>query len=159
MPDVVCSLTAPAPQMIPPGGGYTLVRFPFDTAESYDPVDMHPIAQPDGVIAAYSDPRAALIWPAHNAWGRLDAMLQRDAGDYTEVRDQFVRDPLGLVSGPNTTCTEDRPLTPGGQYLAKSWPLFAHPGTPLAVAVRHNGSRAARLVFAELKLSYRLDPV
>ncbi len=160
MPDFVCSLTAPDPQLIPVGGAaYTVVRFPFGSpAESFDPLDMHPAAQPDGVITSYIDPRAGLIWPTHDAWARLDAMLQWDAGDYTELRDQFVRDPLSFTpAGPDTTCTQDRPPTPGGQYVAKSWPLFVHPGTPLAVAVRHNASRPVKLLFAEFKLSYRRD--
>lgn len=159
MPDFVCSLTAPDPQTIPVSSSYTVVRFPFGVAESYDPWDMHPPIQPDGTAVSFADPRSGLIWPAHDAWARLDAMLQWEEGPYTEVRDQFVRDPLALTPyGPDSTCTEDRAITPGGQYLAKSWALFIHPGVPLAVAVRHNASKPVRLLFAELKLSYHLDP-
>ncbi len=159
MPDIVCSLTAPQPQTIPPGGSYVLVRFPFDGAESFDPADMHPVVQPDGTTATYDSPRSALIWPAHTAWGRLDAMLHWEESDYTEVRDQFVRDPLRLTTyGPDSTCTQDRAVTPGGQYLTKTWGLFVHPAIPLAVAVRHNAPRPVKLTFAEFKLSYRIDP-
>ncbi|MDH2425791.1 hypothetical protein [Sphaerisporangium sp. TRM90804] len=158
MPDVVCSLTVPDPQTIPPGGSaYVVVRFPFGVAESYDPFDMHPPVQPDGSTVSFADPRSGLIWPAHHAWGRLDAMLHWDDGDYTEVRDRFVRDPLGMFGPPDSTCTQDHPATGGGQYLAKSWALFVHPGVPLGLAVRHNCSRPLRLTFAEFKLSYRLD--
>ncbi len=161
MPDVVCSLTASEPQTIPPGGAvYTVVRFPYGAIESWDPEDMHPVIQPDGTPTSFADVRSGLIWPAHTAYARLDAMLQWEEGAYTELRDQFVRDPFGQTpDGPDTTCTQDRPPTPGGQYIAKSWSLFVHPGTPLAVAVRHNASRPVRLLFAEFKLSYRLDPV
>ncbi len=160
MPDIVCSLTAPDPQLVPAGGAaYTVVRFPFSgPAESYDPLDMHPAAQPDGVITSYSDPRAGLIWPAHQAWARLDAMIQWEDGPYTETRDRFVRDPLGLAGPPDSTCTQDRPATPGGQYSAKSWAIFVRPGVPLALAVRHNCARALRITFAEFKVSYHLDP-
>lgn len=154
MPDFVCSLKVDQPQPIPPGGSYTLVRFPYGTAENHDPEDMHPIVQPDGVASAYPDPRSGLVWPAHDAWARLDAMLQWKEGDYTEIRDQFTRDPLNLSTGPDTTCTQDRPPTPGGQYIAKNWAIFVHPGTPIALAVRHNSASPVQLLLAEFKLSY-----
>lgn len=158
MPTYVCSLKMDQPQSIPAGSGYTIVRFPFD--ESYDPHDMHPQVQPDtGQAVDYASPRAGLIWPAHDAWARLDALLYWEAGDYDEVRDRFVRDPLDLSTGYDSTCTEDRQATVGGQFNAKSWPMFVHPGTPLAVLVRHNAPVAVRLMLAELKLSYHLDPV
>lgn len=159
MPDLVCSLKTAAPQTIPAGASYTLVRFPFEagTGESYDPADMHPTLQPDGVTVTSADSRAGLIWPAHTAWARLDAMLQWEAGDYTEVRDRFTRDPLELFGPADSTCTEDHAVTPGGQYIAKSWAMFVHPGTPVALAVRHNAAAGVRLMLAEFKLSYRLD--
>ncbi len=70
-----------------------------------------------------------------------------------------VGDPLALTPyGPNPTCTQDRPPTPGGQYIAKTWGIFVHPSIPLAVAVRHNASRPVKLLFAEFKLSYHPDP-
>jgi hypothetical protein len=157
MPDIVCSLKVATPQTIPAGASYTVVRFPFESGENFDPLDMHPVLQPDGVTVTYADGRAGLIWPAHDAWARLDAMLQWEDGPYTEVRDRFVRDPLELAGPEDSTCTEDHPATPGGQYLAKSWAMFVHPGVPLAVAVRHNASRGVRLLLAEFKLSYHLD--
>jgi hypothetical protein len=159
MPDVVCSLKVDTAQTIPAGAAYTVVRFPFESGENFDPYDMHPVAQPDGVMVAYTDARASLIWPAHDAWARLDAMLQWEDGDYTEVRDRFVRDPLELAGAADSTCTEDRPVSPGGQYLAKSWAIFVHPGTPLALSVRHNSAHGVRLLLAEFKISYHLDEV
>jgi hypothetical protein len=122
LPDFVCSLITEqgVTQTIPPGVAYTLVRFPF-VGESYDPHDMHPVLQPDtGQAVTYANPRSGLIWPKHDAWATLNALLYWDDGPYTEVRDRFVRDPLGLFEVPDSTCTEDHPATPGGQYRAKT---------------------------------------
>lgn len=158
MPDIVCSLKAGTPQAIPPGPGYTVVRFPFGAAESYDPLNMHPALQPDGVAVGYGDARAGLIWPAHHAWADLHAMIHWEDGDYSEVRDRFVRDPLELYGPADSTCTQDHPATPGGQYLAKSWAMFVHPGVPVALSVRHNAKTSLKVTLAEFKLSYHLDP-
>lgn len=159
MPDFVCSLITEqdVAQVIPPGPNYHLVRFPF-TGESYDAHQMHSTTQPDtGQTVSYSNPRAGLIWPQHTAWAHLHALLYWDDGPYTEVRSRFVRDPLNLSTGLDSTCTEDHAATPGGQYIAKNWAIFVHPGTPIGVMVRHNADVPVRLAFAEFKLSYRRD--
>ena len=157
MADHVCSLKVDNPQTIPAGPDYTLLRFPYGgTGESFDSDGMHNAAQPDGVTSAYPDPRSGLIWPAHDAWANLYALVQWDDGNYTEVRDRFTRDPLGLASAPDPTCTEDHPPTPGGQYLAKSWAIFVHPGVPIGLMVRHNASAPVKVLLAEFKLAYRL---
>lgn len=160
MPDVVCSLINNQAQSIPAGPNYVVVRFPFDSdGESSDVADMHPQVQPDtGQATTYNSSRSGLIWPAHTAWAQLHALMYWDEGSYTEIRDRFVRDPLGLSSGVDSTCTEDHAVTPGGQYIAKSWAIRVYPGTPVGLMVRHNGSSPARLAFAEFKLSYHLDP-
>ncbi|CAM5456789.1 hypothetical protein SHIRM173S_03921 [Streptomyces hirsutus] len=50
-----------------------------------------------------------------------------------------MRDPLGLTTNPNdTTATEHRTPTPGGQYYVKNHGIFVEPGTPLALRVTHN---------------------
>ena len=158
MPDVVCSLKVDQPQAIPPGSAYTLLRFPYGSAgESYDPCDMHPAIQPDGVTSTYPDPRSGLIWPAHDAWASLYALIYWEPGNYTEVRDRFVRDPLGLFEAPDSTCTEDHPATPGGQYVAKSWGMFVHPGVPVGLMVRHDSASPVKVTLAEFKVAYRLD--
>lgn len=160
MPDIVCSLKNALGQDINPGG-YQILAFPYGVLESHDPLNMHPAAQPDGVVSVFPDQRSGLIWPAHAAWADLHALIYWEEPDeehpYTELRDQFVRDPLGLSTGPDSTCTEDRPLTPGGQYRAKSWAFFVDPGTPVAVMVRHNAPVPVRVTLAEFKLSYRID--
>lgn len=157
MVDHVCSLKVESPQTIPVSSGYTLLRFPYgSTGESSDADGMHNPAQPDGVTSAYPDPRSGLIWPAHDAWADLYAMVQWEEDSYTEVRDQFTRDPLGLAGTPDSTCTEDHPPTPGGQYIAKSWAIFVHPGTPIGLMVRHNAPTSVKVTLAEFKLAYRL---
>ncbi|WP_415925406.1 hypothetical protein [Streptomyces sp. ME19-01-6] len=61
--------------------------------------------QPDGhVIKSWdADGRSGPIWPSASGWGQLYAMIQWEAGSYPELRDQYVRDPLGLTSTPNDT--------------------------------------------------------
>ncbi|WP_055696482.1 hypothetical protein [Streptomyces silaceus] len=151
---LVCSLKTSEPQRIEPGA-YRVVRFPFGAAESHDVHTMHQVVQPDGVRLAdwIRDDRSGLIWPAAEGWGTLHALIQWEDGEYTEVRSQFVRDPLGLSTGPDSTCTEDDVPTPGGQFRAKTWGLFVHPGTPLALVVRHDARTAQRVTLAEFKLA------
>lgn len=151
----VCSLITAEPQTIPPGGYHT-VRFPPSGGKSYDAHGMHQTTQPDGyqITDWQEDDRSALIWPAADGWGSLTAVIQWESGGYTELRDQFVRDPLGLTGDPvNTTATEHRPPSPGMQCWHKSHEIFVHPGVPLAVRVSHNDAVPRRLVFAEFKLA------
>ncbi|WP_069885283.1 hypothetical protein [Streptomyces luteocolor] len=151
---LVCSLKSETLQSIPNDGDYHVVRFP-PVGEPCDVHGMHQQAQPDGYeIRDWArDDRSGLIWPACPGWGSLTAVLYWEEGDYTEVRDRFVRDPLGLTTGYDSTATEDHPPTGGGQFLHKSHELFVDPGTPLAVLVRHNASRPRRLTLAEFKLA------
>ncbi|MEV5979123.1 hypothetical protein [Streptomyces sp. NPDC052114] len=151
---LVCSLKSETPQSIPPGA-YTVVRFPFGSAESYDAHCMHQVVQPGGARVSdwARDDRSGLIWPAAVGWGTLHALVQWESGDYTEVRSRFVRDPLGLSTGFDSTCTEDDVPTGGGQFRAKTWGLFVDPDTPLALMVRHDASEARHVTLAELKLA------
>lgn len=155
MPVRVCSLITNAPQPVPGDGAYHLLRFPFGAAESYDAHGMHPAEQPDGYVVGdwAADDRSGLIWPHEDGWGSLTAMIHWEGGGYTEIRDQFARDPLNLAGGIDTTCTQDRPPTPGGQFLAKHHELFVHAGTPLGLGVRHNDATARAVVHAQFKLA------
>lgn len=153
----VCSLISNDDQTIPADGGYHLLRFPYGDAESYDEWGMHPAEQPDGAVSVFADARSGLIWPATGGWGSLTAMIHWESGNYSEVRSQFVRDPLGLAGGLDTTCTEDDAANAGGQYRAKHHELFVHPGTPLGIRVRHNGSSAATIIHAQFKLAVHAD--
>jgi hypothetical protein len=148
----VCSLILNSPQSIPGDGAYHLIRFPY-AGESADGHGMHQPDQPDGATSRFPDPRSGLIWPSTAGWGEVKALLYWAAGDYTEVRDRFVRDPLGIAGGADSTCTEDHRATPGGQYRAKAWGIFVDPGTPLGVMVRHNGSSAVDVTHAQFKLA------
>ncbi|WP_432169042.1 hypothetical protein [Streptomyces sp. 1222.5] len=155
MPVQVCSLILSEPQSIPGDGKYHILRFPFGSEESADDCNMHQMAQPDGYTISNwrTDDRSGLIWPACDGWGSLTGVIFWAAGDYTEIRDQFVRDPFNLSTGFNSTATEDHSPTTGGQYLHKSHELFVHPGTPIGLLVKHNASGPVDVTFAEFKLA------
>ena len=155
----VCSLKFDAdrdggPLSVAPGDGYHLVPFPYGSAENHDTDNMH-AEKRDGKTHPFpADPASALIHPAHEAWGRLYAMIQWEvaSGDEaTELRDQFARDPLGKV---DTTCTEHRRASPGMQCFAKAWAIFVTPSVPLGLRVAHNAGGSLRVVLAEFKLEY-----
>ncbi|MEU8870426.1 hypothetical protein AB0D24_04535 [Streptomyces javensis] len=143
------------PQTIAGDGQYHVLRYPYDT-ESYDPYEMHEAVQPDGyqVVDWRTDDRSGLIWPAKTGWGVLTAAIQWADADYTELRDQFVRDPLGITSDPvNTTGTDHRPPSPGIQCFTKNHPIIVHPDVPLAVRVAHNASAPVNVILTEFKLA------
>ncbi len=127
--------------MIAPGTTYQIVQFPFGTAEPSDRYNMHQRRQPNGYVIDSanwdSDPRSGLIWPERAGWGTLQALMQWDPSDATEFRDQFVRDPFGFTPNPNdTTATDHRAVTSGGQYWTKVWGIFVDPATPSPCALR-----------------------
>jgi hypothetical protein len=155
----VCSLKFDAerdggPLTVPAGQDYHLVPFPYGSAESYDADNMHSKTRGGADHPFPSDRASALIWPAHEAWGRLYAMIQWEAAsgdEATELRDQFARDPLGEI---DTTCTEHRPASPGMQCFAKAWAIFVSPAVPLGLRVAHNAPGSLHMVLAEFKLEY-----
>ncbi|MDK1475790.1 hypothetical protein QNO07_20610 [Streptomyces sp. 549] len=150
----VCSLKRASAQIVP-SGSYTIVRFPFGSPEPHDAHGMHQLRQPNGhTIRSWDkDDRSGLIWPSHKGWGSLYAMVHWEDGRYTELRDQFVRDPLGFGPNPvDTTATDHRPRSIGIQCFTKAWAMFVSPRTPLALRVAHNHPGPRKLVLAELKL-------
>lgn len=150
----VCSLILNEPQTIPADGDYHIVRFPFGSGESYDAHGMHQMSTPGYQITDWrTDDRSGLIWPAVSGWGSLTAMVYWESGNYSEVRDRFVRDPLNLSTGYDSTATEDHAPTPGGQYRHKCHELFVNPETPLGFLVRHNASTPRRITHAQFKLA------
>jgi hypothetical protein len=151
----ICSLINNDEQVIPPST-YTLLKFPY-VGESYDVWGMHEECQPDEVCSTYPDDRSALIWPTVSGWGSLTAMIHWENGDYTEIRDQYIRDPLNLAGGPDTTCTEHEEPNLGMQFRSKHHELFVHPGTPVAVRAYHNDSVARKVVHAQFKLAIQDD--
>ncbi|WP_172384808.1 hypothetical protein [Streptomyces sp. MNP-20] len=150
----VVSLKVDTPRSIPGDGAYHVVRFPY-TAEPADPWGMHAPEQPDGyrVSSWTTDDRSGLIWPAADGWGTLTAVIFWEPGAYDELRDRYVRDPLGLATGYDSTATEHRPPSPGMQCFHKSHELFVRCGVPLALLVAHDHDRPVRLTLAELKLA------
>jgi hypothetical protein len=151
----VCSLINAEPQTIPPGGDYHIVNFPFGGGESYDAHGMHQMAQPDGyqITDWPADERSGLIWPSTDGWGVLTVNLHWESGNYTELRDRFVRDPLNVSTGYDSTATDHRAPSPGMQCFTKQHQMFVHPGTPIALLVGHNATSPRRLVLAEFKLA------
>ena len=151
----VCSLISNHHRSIPGDGEYHILRFPFGTGESYDEHGMHQMQQPDGyeITDWENDDRSGLIWPAVDGWGELTANIHWEDGGYTELRDRFVRDPLDLSSGPDSTATDHRPPSPGMQCFTKNHGIFVHPGTTLALLVAHNDSRSRSVVHSQFKLA------
>lgn len=158
MATMFCSLIRHADQIVPPGV-YTIVRFPFGTQESWDVQNMHQVMQPDGYqITQWDvDPRSGLIWPRVRGHAQLYATMQWEAGNYTECRHQFIRDPLNLSTGPDTTGTEHRTPGPGMQCFTTSWMGLVNPGTPIAYRVAHNASTPRKLVHAQFKMAIDTD--
>lgn len=154
----ICSLKVEKPQAVPAGPNYYLIRFPYDSlSESSDVHGMHSAAQPDGGTSVYPDARSGLIWPAVEGWGWLTGMVFWEAGDSSEYRARFVRDPLGIFGAPDSTATTDDPPTPGGQYRHYSHEIFVKPKVPLGLMVRHSAASPLDITLAEFKLAIESD--
>ncbi|MFI6878068.1 hypothetical protein ACIBL6_31965 [Streptomyces sp. NPDC050400] len=143
--------------------GYHLVRFPYAAAEeSYDPWKMHDPAGGGGT-STYPDARSGLIWPSHDGWGTLSALVFWKADSRaTEYRARFVRDPLNLSTGYDSTATTDISATGGGQYRSYTWQMFVHPGTPVGLKISaRSGDKGITvpLVLAEFKLAIETDVI
>lgn len=150
----ICSLKVDSPQTVPvTGTDYYLVRFPYGGGESWDPHNMHPANQPIGGTSAFPDARSGLIWPSVSGWGWLTAMVYWEAGNATEYRARFVRDPLNLTTGYDSTATVDHDPTPGGQYRHYQHEMFVHPVTPIGLMVKHSGPAPLDITLAEFKLA------
>ncbi|MHC5257121.1 hypothetical protein ACYSUO_04500 [Streptomyces sp. UC4497] len=143
--------------------GYHLVRFPYqDAEESYDPWTMHDPAGGGG-SSRYPDARSGLIWPSHDGWGTLSALVFWDADTRaSEYRARFVRDPLRLSTGYDSTATTDISPTGGGQYRSYTWQMFVHPGTPVGFKVSaRSGDTPLKvpITLAEFKLAIQTDVI
>lgn len=141
-------------EQIIPSGVYTPVRFPYGVQENADPWDMHSRIQAGGRIVTYADPESGLIRPAVGGWGCLEFNVIWMDGDYTEIRDVFVRDPLGV---PDETGYDHRGRTPGENCFTKTHWLAVRPGVPLGVQVAHDGVSPAKVRMAQFKLTIFRD--
>ncbi|MFJ3228552.1 hypothetical protein ACIPJS_35070 [Streptomyces sp. NPDC086783] len=143
--------------------GYHLVRFPYETTEeSYDPWKMHDPANGGPGESVYPDARSGLIWPSHDGWGMLSAMVFWEADTRAlEYRARFVRDPLNASTGYDSTATNDTMLTRGGQFRTYLWQMFVTPGTPVGLKISARGAGdariATRITLAEFKLAIHTD--
>ncbi|QEV17250.1 hypothetical protein [Streptomyces alboniger] len=148
----ICSLKWDAAQHGPQAirydsDGYHLVRFPYGAeAESYDPWRMHDPAKGGTAPAQFPHDRSGLIWPSHDGWGVLSALVfwQPDSRP-AEYRFRFVRDPLGLTTGYDSTATTDSAPTRGSQFRSYVWQMFVHPDTPVGLKVTARGVGDVRL--------------
>lgn len=154
----ICSLANNRPRSIPPRKWVTL-PFPYEQPpESYDPWDMHRPRQPGGTVSAYPDKHSALIWPQTDGWGHIEGHVELEAGDYTEIRTMFVRDPYGSGDNPNdTTNDEHHAPSPGMQFATSVHMLFVHPGVPVAFMLYVNGPDPVDLVYSQFKLEINDD--
>lgn len=148
----VVSLKVDVGQSIPDDGAYHVVRFPY-LDQSYDAWSMHMPVQPDGrAVTSWSkDDRSGLIWPSVAGWGVLTSLVYWEAGGYDELRDRYVRDPLGAA--PDSTATEHRPPSPGIQCFHKTHQMFVRPDTPIALLVAQDAGLARKVTLAEFKLA------
>ncbi|MCL6737626.1 hypothetical protein [Streptomyces neyagawaensis] len=144
--------------------GYHLVRFPYGVSEeSYDPWNMHDPANGGDTPSEFPDPRSGLIWPSHDGWGVLSAMVFWEADPKTlEYRARFVRDPLDMTDRRyDSTATTDSALTRGGQFRTYLWQMFVSKGTPIGLKVSARGlgdtRRSTPLTLAEFKLAIHTD--
>jgi len=143
--------------------GYHLVRFPYgEHEESYDPWKMHDPAKAGDKASKFPDPHSGLIWPSHDGWAVLSAMVFWEADVRAlEYRARFVRDPLGSSTGYDSTATNDSTITRGGQFRTFLWQMFVHPGTPVGLKISARGLNDAKITtpitLAEFKLAIHTD--
>ncbi|NGN64463.1 hypothetical protein G5C51_11180 [Streptomyces sp. A7024] len=143
--------------------GYHLVRFPFDAeTESLDAWDMHDPSHGGG--SNYPDARSGLIWPSHDGWGYVSALIFWDpTNDASEYRLRFVRDPLNLATGYDSTATTDFTRTGGGQFRSHTWQMQVHKGVPLGLKISARGAGDAKIPVpikhAQFKLSIQTDVI
>lgn len=138
---------------------WTLVRFPYGSSESTDRENMHALADALGEEHPYpADPASALIWPQHDSTelepiiGHLWGTVMWDDANYTELRGQFSRDPLGIN---DVTGTVHYPRSPGMQcFTFPGPPIEINSRVPLGLEVMHNASGRLRIRHAKIKLTY-----
>ncbi|MGV9880341.1 hypothetical protein [Streptomyces sp. NPDC003006] len=166
----ICSLKWDAAQHGPQAikydsDGYHLVRFPYGAGEeSYDPWRMHDPAKAGSGPSHFPNAHSGLIWPSHDGWGVLSALVfwRPDSGP-TEYRSRFVRDPLNLTTGYDSTATTDSAPTRGSQFRSYVWQMFVHPETPVGLKISARGvgdvKLATPLTHAQFKLAIHTDVI
>lgn len=144
----ICSLANNRVRSIPPNKWVTL-PFPYEQPpESYDPWNMHRPNQPDDIESVYPDRYSALIWPQVLGWGTVEGHVELEAGDYTEVRTMFSRDPYG---SDDRTNDEHHAPSPGMQFHTSVHRLWLKPALPMALMLYINGPDPVNLVYSQFK--------
>lgn len=140
--------------------GYHLVRFPYDlTGESTDRWKMHDPSHGGAEESTFPDARSGLIWPSHDGWGVLSAMVIWKEDDRpVEYRARFVRDPLGHADSTGTT---DSAPSGGKQHRTYMWQFFVKKGVPVGLKITARGAGDTRIpvpiLLAEFKLAIHTD--
>lgn len=153
----ICSLANNNARSIPPRKWVTL-PFPYTTPPtSYDPWEMHRPTQP-GRVSSYPDRYSGLIYPAADGWGTVESHVELEAGEYTEVRMRFSRDPFGSGEDANDlTNTVHHAPSPGMQFLTSLHKMFFHPAVPVVSWLYVNGPDPVDLVYSQFKLDVNDD--
>ncbi len=151
----VCSLKRDTPQTVPANSPYTVIRFPFGSAESSDRFTMHQANQPDGYVITDwdNDPRSGLIWPSV-VW--LGHPVRDDPVGGRKLR----RTPRPVRPRPPRPHPQPQrhhghgtpPAQPRHAVLDEELGHLRRPGRPLAVRATHDDSVARDIVLAEFKL-------
>lgn len=153
----ICSLANNRPRTIP-ANTWVYLPFPYEQPpESYDPWNMHREDQPGGRSSAYPDKYSALIHPQVLGYGTVEGHVELEAGDYTEVRTMFSRDPFGTGEGADDrTNDEHHAVTPGMQFLTTVHRLWIYPSKPMALMLYVAGA-SATLAYSQFKLDVNDD--
>lgn len=122
-----------------PSNRYTLLTFPSVNID-------------EAGMAVTAD--EAIILPSRDGVGLLEFNVVWAAGNYTELRDVFSRDPRKVTSDPdNRTGYDHRAPSPGVQCFTKQHSLIVHPDIPLGVFVYHNSPTPVAVTMAQFKLT------
>lgn len=135
-----------------PAGEWKTVRFPYG-GEFSDEHGMHTRRHPDAYVVQdwAADDRSGLIWPTADGVGCLELNIHWTPGTWSNVRDGFARDPLGVN---DTTATGHWPnLGLAGVQCVRAvhW-LLVDRQTPLAVRAQSAGADG-RIAMAQFKLT------
>lgn len=120
------------------GGKYRLLKFPETSSD---------------VLHMGGADRYTII-PSREGVGLLELNIVWEEGDYSELRDVFVRDPFKVTKDPdNRTAYDHRPPSPGVQCFTKQHTLLVHPNVALGVYVYHDDVVPRSVTMAQLKLT------
>jgi hypothetical protein len=135
-----------------PAGEWKIVRFPYG-GEFSDEHGMHDRRQPDSYVVQdwLADPRSGLLWPTADGIACVELNIHWAAGDWTNVRDGFVRDPLGVADTTATGHWPNLKLSGVQCVRAMHW-LKVDRRTPIAVRAMSSGTDG-KMAMAQFKMT------